>query len=185
MAIELLKAEWGRPRDALHRGRRCPFSLACRFAVEPMDVSVRHSLELPDSVLEFWRITRHAVLFEDQDYGQWGLEILGLTEALQATTRQRVARPQDFTACDLVLGRFLGDSDLLVIACDPDRSNFGSVMIGLPIDRRSSWPTVASSFGEFLLRFVEAQGDKYWEAGGQWGQICPFGSAAKPPVFGI
>lgn len=161
--IHILKTRWAQPREAFHRGERCPFLLACNFAAEPIGSSVQFPLRPPDDVLEFWHVTRHATLFEDQQYGQWGVEVLDPAQALTETARQASARPRDFLGSDLILARFLGDSDLVVLSCDPNQPGFGSVTIALPIDKRSDWPVVASSFGDFLSRLLEAQGDKYWE----------------------
>ena len=161
--IDLLRTQRAQPREAIHRGERCPFLLACSFAAEPTRDFVQLPLKLPDDVLEFWRVTRHATLFKDQQYGQWGVEVLQPTQALSETARQSSSRPRDFIDSDLVLARFFGDSDLVVVACNPNKPDFGSIAIALPIDKRSEWPTVAKSFGEFLSRLVESQGDKYWE----------------------
>jgi hypothetical protein len=160
--IDFLRREWAQPREAIHRGEKCPFLLACSFA-EPIGGPLEFPFRLPNDVLEFWHATRHAALFKDQQYGQWGVEMLEPTEALSETSRQVTARPRDFFDSDLVLARFFGDSDLVVLGCNPNQSDYGSVTIALPIDKRSDWPTVASSLGEFLSRLIEAQGDKYWE----------------------
>jgi len=161
--IGLLKTQWAQPREAIHRGERCPFLLACSFAGEPADALGQFPSSIPDDVREFWLTTRCATLFKDQQYGQWGIEVLEPAQALSETSRQAIARPRDFMGSDLVLARFFGDSDLVVIACNPRQADFGSVTIALPIDKRSDWPVVAESFGEFLKRLVEGQGDKYWE----------------------
>jgi hypothetical protein len=164
--IGLLKARWGQPRDAIHRGEKCPFLLACGFAAEPADGLEQFPLSIPEDVREFWRTTRSATLFKDQQYGQWGIEVLEPAQALSETSRQRAARPRDFMSSDLIVARFFGDSDLVVLACNPEESNFGSVTVALPLDKRADWPVVAKSFEEFLNRLIEAQGDKYWELGG-------------------
>jgi hypothetical protein len=161
--ISLLKAQWAQPREAIHRGETCPFLLACSFSTETADKLDPLPISLPEDVREFWRATRSATLFKDMQYGQWGIEILEPGQALAITSRQTAERPRDFTITDLVLARFLGDSDLLVISCDPNRPDFGSVTIALPLDKRDNWPVVAESFGDFLQRLIEAQGDKYWE----------------------
>jgi hypothetical protein len=163
--ICLLRKHWTRPREATHRGERCPFLLACRFAAEPADAVDLFHLSIPEDVREFWLATRTATLFKDEQYGQWGLEVLEPARALAETSRQARARPRDFMSSDLVLARFLGDSDLVVLACDPSRPDFGLVKIALPVDKREHWPAVATSFGEFLERLAMAQGDKYWEVG--------------------
>lgn len=161
--IAFLREQWGQPHEAIHRGERCPFLLACGFAPEPADALGQLPLSIPEDVWEFWLVTRSATLFKDQQYGQWGVEVLEPAQALAETSRQAISRPRDFTSSDLVLARFFGDSDLVVISCDPERADFGSVTIALPIDKRDDWPVVAKSFGEFLDRLVKAQGDKYWE----------------------
>jgi len=161
--IGLLKERWGTPREVFHRGRRCPFLLRCSFASEPADTLERMPFSLPEDIREFWLAARSATLFKDHQFGQWGIEILDPDQALRETSRRVAARQRDFITSDLIIARFFGDSDLVVIACDPEQSKFGSVTIALPIDRRPDWPLVASSFGEFLEKLVEAQGDKYWE----------------------
>jgi len=118
---------------------------------------------IPDDVRAFWLIARSASLFKDQQYGQWGIEILDPQGAIEETNRQILSRPQDFHAQDLVLATFLGDSDLLVISCEAGRAEFGSVLVARPLDPRQDWPLVAVSFADFLERVVGAEGDKYWE----------------------
>jgi hypothetical protein len=161
--ISFLKAEWGEPHEATHRGQKCPFLLACNFAAEPADGLEQFPLSISEDVREFWRTTRSATLFKDQQYGQWGIEMLEPVQALSETSHQLEERPRDFITSDLVLARFFGDSDLVVLACNPEQPEFGSVTIALPVDRRADWPVVAKSFGEFLSRLIDAQGDKYWE----------------------
>jgi hypothetical protein len=162
--ITLLKAEWGKPREATHRGKKCPFLLTCSFASEPAHDLDQFPLPLPNDVQKFWKVARCASLFKDQQYGQWGVKVMEPTLALSETSHQLTTRPRDFINSDLVLARFFGDSDLVVLACDPRQSNFGAVTVALPIDKRQNWPVVAGSLEEFLKRMIDAQGDKYWEA---------------------
>ena len=161
--IASLKEHWGAPREAIHRGRKCPFLLACCFASEPADALEKAPSDLPEDVREFWLATRSATLFKDYQFGQWGIEVFDPAQALWETSVQASARQRDFVSSDLVFARFFGDSDLIIIACDREQPNFGSVTIALPVDRRPDWPVVARSFGEFLEKLVAVQGDKYWE----------------------
>jgi len=39
----------------------------------------------------------------------------------------------------------------------------GSVRVALPLDPRPNWFAVAEDLGEFLCRYREARGAKYWE----------------------
>jgi hypothetical protein len=161
--VNVLKQEWGHPREAVHRGERCPFLLVCRFEDPRAQAIETFPFTIPEDVRQFWLETNNATLFKDEQYGQWGVEVLGPTQALAETSRQSTARPKDFNRSDLILARFFGDLDLLVIACDPAQDDFGTVTIALPIDKRCDWPVVARSFSEFLEKLLAAQGDKYWE----------------------
>jgi hypothetical protein len=124
-------------------------------------------VEVPDDVLRFWREAAWARLFEDATYGQWGLEILAPGAARAETERQQLARKREFIQGDLVLGRFLGDSDLLIVRSDKAQSDFGRVLVALPLDPRRDWCPVASSFEDFLSKYASAFGDKYWEVAEQ------------------
>jgi hypothetical protein len=164
--IEETSKAWAEPKRAVHRGEPCPFLLACAFDKRPADLSGLEKLHwsIPGDIREFWSEAQAGTLFKDVEYGQWGTEILTPADALQETETQSRMRPRDYRTGDLVLGRFLGDQDLLVLRCDESQQDFASVYIALPLDSRSEWPQVACSFCEFLQRLMVAQGDKFWEA---------------------
>jgi len=71
-------------------------------------------------------------------------------------------RPDDFRTGDLMIGEFLGDSDLVMLRCDRSAADFGAAVVVLPIDRRNSWPRVGSSLLEFIEHFVQEGGQKFW-----------------------
>jgi SMI1 / KNR4 family (SUKH-1) len=125
-------------------------------------------VQCPPGLREFWEAALSARLFEDRTYGQWGLEILDPVEAAEATAELQSARPGEFVRGDLVIGRFLGDSDLVLVRCDPTSHDYGRVTVCTPIDPRPSWDVVADSFEAFFDRYVLSGGDKFWEtaAGG-------------------
>jgi hypothetical protein len=136
----------------------------CWFAPQgasPMELAELYD-NLPLDITEFWEKARTARLFEDQVYGQWGLEIFDPREALDTTRQCKERRTRDYLDDDLVVGRFLGDSDLLVVRNDPTSIDFGTVIVALPIDPRADWYHVSKSFGEFLESFVNSGGEKYW-----------------------
>lgn len=118
--------------------------------------------ECPEELRLFWMEVSTARLFEDTEYGQWGLEILEPTRAVEVTERFRKERQQDSKYGDLVVGQFMGDSDLLIVRCDPTAIDFGAVMIALPLDTRDDWDIVGDSLGDFLQKYVTSGGDKYW-----------------------
>ena len=118
--------------------------------------------ECPGDLSEFWRIARSAKLFEDKVYGQWGLSILDPANAVAATEKLRARRFRDYVLDDLVVGRFIGDSDLLIIRCDPSSSDFGTILVATPIDPRHQWHRISKSFARFLDTYIKAGGAKYW-----------------------
>lgn len=119
---------------------------------------------LPPDLIEFWKCASSANLFKDSQYAQWGIEIIDFHEARAESARHYSTRPRDFKESDLIIGRFLGDSDLLVVRNDSSAEDFGSIVVALPIDKREDWDVVADSFSSFLERLIEAEGDKFWEA---------------------
>lgn len=141
---------WTEHRDGVGSN---PFRLASK--VEPRasidEVSgawPAHAL-LPE-LEALWLSSREAWLFQDIDYGQWGLHILDPAAAAALTRDERARRPGDFEPTDAVVGEFLGDTDLLVLDAN------GSVLVALPLDPRTDWPQVASTLSEFLTRYLEA-----------------------------
>jgi hypothetical protein len=117
--------------------------------------------ELARDAVDLWAACRAARLFEDVDYGQWGLVLLSPRASATRTAQEREARPSDFRSDDVVIGEFLGDQELLVLA--PSETGRRKVLIALPLDRRDDWIGAASDLGEFLDRYFHGRGDKYWE----------------------
>lgn len=117
--------------------------------------------QLPTEASELWAECHTARLFEDAEYGQWGLMLLSARASRERSSGERSARPSDFQPDDVVLGEFLGDQELLVLA--PSESGERRVLIALPLDNRSEWYGVAESLAQFLEQYFEHAGDKYWE----------------------
>lgn len=160
--INNLKTNWSVPQKAHHKGIETTFLLQCQLGM-PESYPVNYPFDVPDDIVKFWDISGHSKLFTDIEYGQWGLEIFPPEQASVNSNFEHSSRPRDFRSTDLVLGRFLGDSDLLVISCNKNEQGFGAVMISLPLDPRSDWPMVSSSFASFLEEYVKNEGDKFWE----------------------
>lgn len=120
-------------------------------------------ITLPLAIIHLWDKTSGLRLFEDVTYGQWGL-ILWTPDRVITEQEKRIAqRKEDFRPGDLIIGEFLGDSDLLVLRCDATALDFGNVMIALPLDSREEWYLAANSLHSFLSQFLAAKGDKFWE----------------------
>lgn len=129
----------------------------------PTDLEAMTDLTLPRDVAELWQECSGLFLFQDVTYGQWGLHVFARSEAEAETDRARTTRPLDFLSSDLVLGEFVGDSELLVVRCDAASVDFGAIRVARPLDPRLEWPQVASSLSSFLRGYMDARGRKYWE----------------------
>jgi hypothetical protein len=141
-----------------------PFKLSCsldRPATREEIRSAWPAMSLPTELTDAWSVSREARLFVDVDYGQWGLVLLSPAASARRTAQERTQRPADYRADDVVIGEFLGDLDLLVIS--PSEPGDRRILVSLPLDDRDHWYGVASSLAEFLRRYLESRGDKYWK----------------------
>lgn len=116
----------------------------------------------PAEVAALWLSCRAARLFEDEDYGQWGLVLLDPQACRARTESERAARAQDLRGDDIVLGEFRGDQELLVLC--PSEDGPRRVLIALPLDPRSEWRGAGGGLAEFLERYFATGGEKYWES---------------------
>lgn len=126
-------------------------------------LETRLDISLPDDLKELWQKCNGLRLFEDKTYGQSGLIIWSPQKVLD---QQQVLRrnSDEFQSGDLIIGEFLGDSDLLIVRCDRNSDDYGQVIIALPIDHRSDWYFLPYLFPEFLQKSIDSQGAKFWEA---------------------
>lgn len=153
--------EWASPRKAIHHGRETRFLLACSSEQGPAAGDT--GAAIPVELAEFWRCFTEARLFVDTSFGQWGLKLHKPEEARRLTSRFRTQRTRDHVEGDLVLGEFLGDSELLLVRCDPNAADYGRVVVALPMDPRGDWYDAAGDLGVFLEKYERAQGAKFWE----------------------
>jgi hypothetical protein len=114
-------------------------------------------------LLEFWRKSETAELFKDKSYGQWGLRILTPVASRNRTQSELIERPREMLSTDLVFAEFLGDSDQLLMDLAFEHESHKPIYVMLPLDRRYDWPKIANSFEEFLEKYNEANGNKFWE----------------------
>lgn len=155
--IQRLKEEWAIPKHGIHEGEQTMFKFKCQFN----GAGVVSGMHLPHDVSEFLTIANGAELFKDSEYGQWGLRIFSIEEIEQENLDAREWQSY-LIGTDLVIGNFLGDLDLLVVSTD-DKS-FGEIIIATPIDYRIDWYFLKMNFAEFIEKYADADGDKFWEA---------------------
>ena len=142
---------WDSHRDGVGES---PSRLACSISDGASEEEVARAwsgMKVPPDLVELWTHARSARLFEDIDYGQWGLRLLSPTESAARTASELYERPGDFAADDIVVGEFLGDQELLVCAGEGDAA---AVLIALPLDPRRDWYLAASSVSQFLERYL-------------------------------
>lgn len=162
--IEKAKSHWSTPSPAIHKGKEIPFKLQCEFSIGASESTLnRTELVLPEDFKEFIKNSDGAVLFKDKMYGQWGLKILSLNDAERETTNFHSDRNLDAKKGDVIIGSFIGDSDSLLMRCDLDSHDFGWILAVSAIDPRDEWEIVSKSFKDFFARYLNVQGDKYWE----------------------
>lgn len=160
--ISSLKSNWSYPKTALHRGEPTLFQLSCQFNEEGIVVGNDFPVRIPNDLSFFWTISSGGELFKDIEYGQWGLQIYTPQIAITKTLHEREGRGFEYSARDLIIGSFFGDSDLLLIHCE-ENNEFNYVAIVKALDGRNEWPIIAPTFTEFLDRYAFEQGDKFWE----------------------
>ena len=120
-------------------------------------------ITLPLPITHLWDKTSGLRLFEDVNYGQWGLILWSPNQVITEQEKRIAQRKEDFRPGDLIVGEFLGDADMMVLRCDAASPDFGNVMIALPLDFREEWYLAANSLESFLSQFLAACGNKFWE----------------------
>lgn len=144
-----------------------PFSsdsskLECRIEDRILAYKSPFPFELPRDIQEWWTQVQSAELFVDASLKQWGLQIFDENTSFKESNYWRNERPMDILNTDIVVGSFLGDSDLLIISCD-QCPTFGQVVVATPLDKRNDWYFIADSFSQFLFDYLKQDGEKYWE----------------------
>ncbi len=140
-----------------------PLSSVCSLdlrGVTPDQVREAFGDTPPGELVEFWSHCTVARLFEDVEYGQWGLVLLGPGDAAKRTREEVAERPEDYRAGDIIIGEFLGDLDLLVYS--PSDSGHRRLQVALPLDERQYWYGVGESLVAFLRSYLAAEGAKFW-----------------------
>lgn len=141
-----------------------PFRLICSVSDPATEAEVAAAWpagNLPHELMDLWRIVRTARLFEDADYGQWGLVLLAPQASARRTATELRERPEDLQSGDVVIGEFLGDQELLVLA--PAERGARRLLVALPLDPRADWYGVGAGLTPFLRAYFDAGGEKFWE----------------------
>lgn len=127
------------------------------------DIERELGVTIPEPLGDLWRGCGGMILFEDSVYRQSGLVVLGASSAVSKTREHRQRNAEDALPSDIVFGEFHGDLRLALVRADRSARDFGSVVIAAEMDPREYWYVAASSLDEFLMRFMDAHGDDYWD----------------------
>ena len=117
---------------------------------------------IPFELDQLWSEASRLELYRDETYGQWGIIIWSPDIVLTGQDAIKDRRPEDLLKGDLAIGEFRGDSDIILLRCDPTQPDFGAIVIVDPIMPRSYWTTAADSLSMFLHQLRESEGEKYW-----------------------
>ena len=160
-----LLTDWDTPRVPRYLQEEANLSIEMpeRCSAEKSERPLLVEDGIPEDLRELWDSFSSAKLFEDVNYGQWGLEIFDYETSNQRTREFNRERPQDAADGDRVIGRFIGDLDLLLIRCNPRESDFGSIVVAIRDGFRKEWYRPASSLSSFLEEYASYDGQKYWE----------------------
>lgn len=153
---------YAEPRDGYGDS---PFKLGCLLSGPATDEEIASAwpgVALPGELIGAWSVSRESRLFEDVDYGQWGLILLSPAASAKRTAEQRAQRPGAYRPDDVVIGEFLGDLELLVMA--PSEAGDRRVLVALPLDDRHDWYPAAPGLAQFLEKYLGSHGGKYWES---------------------
>jgi hypothetical protein len=122
-------------------------------------------IEIPPDLAELWNLCGGLILCEDDTFRQWGLIVRAPPhpELFTLNRKYREKYADDVLPGDLIFARFLGDQERALIRSDKTAADYGTIMIVAEMEHRSEWITAAHSLEEFLVRFMDAHGEKYWE----------------------
>ena len=140
-----------------------PFKLGCSFdnPATVAEIVAAWLSGVPDELAQLWLASRQSRLFEDLEYGQWGIALLSPDDAVERTLEERLLRPDSYRSNDFVIGEVLGDQELVVLA--PTETGHRRVLISLPLDDRPDWYPAGTGVVAFLNAYLATVGEKFWE----------------------
>jgi hypothetical protein len=122
-------------------------------------------IEIPPDLAELWNLCGGLILCEDDTFQQWGLVVHAPSDPdfLILNREYREGKGDRMLPGDLIVASFWGDLERVLIRSDKMASDYGTIVIVTEMGPRSEWSTAARSLEEFLVRFMDAHGEKYWE----------------------
>lgn len=121
------------------------------------------AIQLPPQMICLWHHAGEVNLFREIHYRLWGILLLTPLESLQKTDTWQKLFPDNFITGDLVIGEWLGDDRFVVLRCDEIALDWGSVLIGVPLEARKDWYVVSRSVLQFIKHSLLSPGVPFWE----------------------
>ncbi|MBZ0234066.1 MAG: hypothetical protein K8M05_17180 [Deltaproteobacteria bacterium] len=115
---------------------------------------------VPSDAQDLWGACCGARLFADVSYGQWGLVLLDPFSSAARTAQEKGIRPAEYRPDDMIVGEFLGDSDVVVLC--PSEAGSRRVLIAPPLDPRDTWFAVGPELADLITAFHDSNGEKFW-----------------------
>ncbi|NJL55551.1 SMI1/KNR4 family protein [bacterium] len=120
------------------------------------------SISIPPLLKAIWNLTSRFRIYEEVNFGQWGLISCSPAEIVEFNLRIKGLVPRFWVHGDLIVSEFRGDSHLLVLRADSAKEDYGQVIISESIYPREDWTTVAASLDDFLEKFLKSTDKYYW-----------------------
>ncbi|MBE3567158.1 MAG: SMI1/KNR4 family protein [Thermogemmatispora sp.] len=121
---------------------------------------------LPWSYREWLKASNGAVLYRDEEYGQWGYRLFSTAELISKQVEwQATLYDEHWLPSGLVVGELIGGRDTIVLETGDvsEQSGEGIVLYGDCEEKPEEWRAIAHSFGQWLSWLVTAQGAGYWQ----------------------
>jgi hypothetical protein len=138
--------------------------LICRvndpIAWDRNEIERELGLEIPEDLTTLWKTCGGMLLYQEP---QGGLIVLSPLEAVAKQREYRRERESDARPGDLIFAEFYADLRLVLIRSDKNANDYGTIMIVAEMDERPDWYTPARTLEEFLIRYMDAHGDDYWD----------------------
>lgn len=154
--------------DVIHEGGYCwkaYFSFG-EPAVEKSIEAIKKELLIPLPVAyeQFLLHYDGAVLYYDNNYGQWGFQLYGTKDLLAQDKRWKAYYEGILSSTYMVFAKSMGDVDILLLDTSQtvEDGEDCCVIDGNSGDPPHMWRGAARSFSDWLDRLVVAQGAKYW-----------------------
>lgn len=130
----------------------------------PVSIETALSVSIPPDLSALWTIASRLYLHIDVKDRQWGLEIWGPDQVVSLHSEEVAAFDEDdLRDGDMLIGSFVGDTDLLVARCRQGSEDFGHIIVVPEGYHRKYWYRVSCDLAYFLSRHLDSPESKYWE----------------------